>query len=184
MTSVDDVAFDFEDTSTKIIVSRKIQELKVAGVNIGPAEEGRELETRFWIASHLVSAGLANFHEDDLMNFNVLYKVHWKETKLQTGRMISSLPENFYPKLHRYLRRLREKAVSDATRANEYANALRLNQDIVDCRLRKIVSLSASPTQTEDVLQKLSKEEQILYNSLHSIVSEWRTKILKASAIK
>ena len=184
MMSIDDVDFDFENMSTKIVVSRNIQELKVGGVVIGPIEEGKELETRYWIASQLVTAGLASFHDDGSMNFNVLYKIHWKETKLQTGRRISSLPEYFYPKLRRYLSQLKEKAATDATRANEYNNVRRLALDIVNCRLKKIVSLSASPAQTEDVLQRLSKEERILYKSLHSIVSDWRSKILKAGAFK
>jgi len=180
--SIDDVDFDYENMSIKIVASRNIQELKVAGVDVGPVEEGKELETKYWIASRLVTSGLASFHEDGLMNFDVLYKIHWKETKLQTGRVISSLPEYFYPKLRRYLSQLKEKASTDATRAIEYNNAMTLTNDVVTCRLKKIVGLSASPAQTEDVLQKLSKEERILYDTLHSTVSEWRFKILKVGA--
>jgi len=111
------------------------------------------------------------------MTFNILYKIQWKETKLQTGRRISSLPEYFYPRLRRYLSQLKEKASMDATRAREYNNALRLSHDVVNCRLKKIVSLSTSSTLTEDLLQNLSKEERVLYERLHNIVSTWRSKI-------
>jgi len=175
--SIDDVDFDFENLSAKIIASKNIQDLKVAGVDFGPIEEGQELDTRYWIASQLVSAGMASFRDDGLMTFNILYKIQWKETKLQTGRRISSIPEYFYPRLRRYLSQLKEKASMDATRASEYNNALRLSHDVVNCRLKKIVSLSTSSTLTEDLLQNLSKEERVLYERLHNIVSTWRSKI-------
>ena len=175
--SIDDVDFDFENMSAKIIASKNIQDLKVADVDVGPIEEGQELETRYWIAAQLVSAGMASFRDDGLMTFNVLYKIQWKETKLQMGRRISSLPEYFYPRLRRYLSQLKKKASTDATRASEYNNALRLSHDVVNCRLKKIVSLSTSSAQTEDLLQNLSKEERVLYERLHNIVSTWRSKI-------
>jgi hypothetical protein len=175
--SIDDVDFDFENLPAKIVASQNIQDLKVADVDVGPIEEGQELDTRYWIASQLVSAGLANFRDDGSMNFSVLYKIQWKETKLQMGRRISSLPEFFYPRLRRYLSQLKEKASADAMRVSEYNNALRLSHDVVNCRLKKIVSLSASSAQTEDILQNLSKEERILYERLHAIVSSWRSKI-------
>lgn len=180
--SLDDVDNEFENMPTTIVVKQNIQELSVDGIDVGPIEAGKELEMRYWTACQLVSAGLAVFKEDSLMSFSILYKIHWKETKLQMGRRISSLPEYFYPKLRRYLSRLKEKAATDATRVREYNNALRLSQDIVNCRLKKIVSLSASPVQTGEVLQKLSKEERVLYERLRSIISMWRTKIFKAGA--
>jgi len=40
--SIDDLDFDFENISTKIIMSQNIQKLKVAGEDIGPIEEGKD----------------------------------------------------------------------------------------------------------------------------------------------
>ncbi len=184
MMSIDDVDFDFENVLTRILVSRNIQELKVAGVELGPLEEGNEVDTRYWVASQLVDAGLASFHDDGLMTFNVLYKIHWKETKLQMGRRITALPEYFYPKLRRYLRELKKKTVTDTTRASEYNNAIRLAHDVVNCRLKKLVNLSSSPAQTEEILQNLSAEERILYESLHALIATWRSQIFKVGAFK
>jgi hypothetical protein len=177
--AIDDIELDFENTPVKIVASRNIQELRVSGRNIGPIEEGKEVETRYWIASQLIKAGLASVRDEAWLNFNLLYKIHWKETKLQTGRRITALPEYFYPKLRRYLSQLKESATTDTSRANEYTNVQRLANDILNCRLKKIVSLSSAPAQTEDILLRLSKEEQILYKFLHSVISKWRKKILK-----
>ena len=182
--SIEDADVDFENSPTKIVFIRNLQELKVADVVIGPSKEGEEYETKNWIASKLVRAGLAHFHEESLMNIVTLNKIHWKETKLQTGRQISSLPNFFYPLIRKYIRLLKEKATSDASVANEYNNALRLIRDIVDCRLKKIVSLSASPIQTEDILRSLSQEERLFFEYLRLTVHKWKSKILKMEAME
>jgi hypothetical protein len=184
MMSIEDVDFDFENSSIKIVALRNVQKLKLERLDLDHIEEGKELEVKYWIASKLITSGYANFQNDSLMTLTALYKVHWRETKLQKGRSVSSLPKYFYPHLRRYLNFLKDKTFTDATQSNEYNNALRLAQDVVNCRLKKLVSLSASPSQTEDVLQKLSKEERILYQKLHSYISEWKSKILKTGIHK
>jgi hypothetical protein len=181
---MEDMDFDFENATARIIALRNLQELKIAGVTVGPLKAGKELETKNWIASELVKAGYARFHDEYSMNIVSLNKIHWRETKLQTGRRISSLPEFFYPQLRRCLRELKEKAVSDASFAIEYDRAEKLARDIVNCRLKKIVSLSSSPSQTENILRSLSKEERNLYSDLRSRVLEWNSKILRVEASK
>jgi len=49
----------------------------------------------------------------------------------------------------------------------------------MNCRLKKIVGLASGPAQTDEILGNLSEEERNLYNRLHELVVEWRTKILK-----
>ncbi|MDQ1280906.1 MAG: replication factor [Thermoproteota archaeon] len=178
--SVEDVSLDFENVPTKIVLLRNIQELKIAGYTLGSLQEGREFETPNWIALELVKLGFARFHEESMMNLVALNKIHWRETKLQTGRQISALPKFFYPQIRRYLKILKENSTGDAAVTTEYNSALRLIHDIVDCRLKKIVSLSSSSTQTESVLGCFSQEERILYDLLNSAILEWKSKILKA----
>jgi DNA replication initiation complex subunit (GINS family) len=55
---------------------------------------------------------------------------------------------------------------------------IKLSHDVISTRLNKIVSLSASPVETNEVLQSLALEERILYDRLHGIISEWRSNIL------
>lgn len=177
--SIDDIELDFENSLMKIVFLRSLQDFKIANATIENVKEGEEYEIAYWIASELVKAGLARFHEESIMNAITLNKIHWRETKLQTGRQISYLPNFFYPQTRNYLRQMKEKAVSDSLAANEYSNALRLIRDIVDCRLKKIASLATSPIQTEEILRSLSKEERLLYEYLHSTILKWKSKILK-----
>jgi hypothetical protein len=177
--TMNDLDFDFKNTLTKIIVLENLRQLKIGSITIGPLKEGEEIEIQNWIASELIKAGYGRYHDEYSINNISLNKIHWRETRLQTGRRISSLPEYFYPRLRRYLHSLKEKAISDASFAVEYDRSVRLAHDIINCRLKKIVSLAAAPSQTESVLRSLTNEERILYNELHTKISEWKTYLFK-----
>lgn len=157
---------------------KNLQKIRVAGITIGPLKDKEEYETVYWIASELVREGAARFHDESIMNLVTLNKIHWVETKIQTGRQISSLPKFFYPQIRKYIKNLKEKSKGNTTAANEYNNALRIIRDVVNCRLKKLVSLSASPPQTE-VLKSLSKEETALYEYLRSTIFKWKSTILE-----
>ena len=107
-----------------------------------------------------------------------LAKIQWKE-RVQSSRRMSKLPENFYPKLRRYFQAL-ELAIArkpDKTLEREKAN--QLAQDIINSRVKKIVSLASAPTQTQQTLNDLTKEERLLYDEIHNLVDEWRIHALK-----
>lgn len=177
--TINDLDFDFKNISTKIIILKNLRSLKIGSITIGPFKEGIDVETKNWIASELIKSGYARYHDEYSLNSISLNKIHWRETRLQTGRRIASLPEYFYPKLRRYLYSLKEKAVSDASFAVEYNRSVRLAHDIVTCRLKKIVSLAAAPLQTENILRDLAREERILYNDLQTKISKWNTDIFE-----
>lgn len=176
--SIEDLDIEFENMSVKVITNRVFPQIKMADGFVGPADEGKELEVRHWVARELIRAGLVRPRDEEILDIRALTKVHWREM-IQTGRQISTLPENFYPKLRRYLEFLKERASSDSAASQEYDRAIRLAYDIRDCRLRKIVTLAAAPAQTENVLKSLSGEERFLYDSIFALVSSWKLKILK-----
>ncbi len=180
---VDDVDFEFENAPVRIVAVRNVSEIKVAGTVVGPYDEGREFEVKYWVAWELVKSGFARFLEGYPMDLVSLNKIQWKEP-IQVGMRLSTLPEYFYPRLRRFLAQLKEEAVRDASAAEKYSKAVRLAQDIIECRLKKIVNLAASPEQTEDILKTFSREEKILYDTLHSLVSEWKKKMTRFEASK
>lgn len=181
---MNDLDFNFNNASTKLIILENLRALRIGSITIGPFKEGEEVETKNWIASELIKAGYARYHDEYAMNGISLNKIHWRETRLQTGMRISSLPDYFYPRLRRYIDSLKEKAISDASFAVEYDRAVRLAHDIINCRLKKIVSLAAAPSQTENVLRSLTSEERMLYTELHTKISEWNTYIFEVEGSK
>ena len=176
--SIKEIDFMFENKPVKIFTNRNCPEIQLVGVKVGPFEEGKEYEVKYWVAKELERAGIARVREEELLDAVKLHKIFWKES-IQQARQVSPLEEDFYPRLRRYLASLKRKAISNPEKLKEYDKARRLSRDIVNCRLRKIVSLASSPAQTNQTLKNLAREERELYKQLYAIINEWKSKILK-----
>ncbi|MCW4046499.1 MAG: hypothetical protein NWE99_02915 [Candidatus Bathyarchaeota archaeon] len=170
--------FCFENSLVKVIANRNYPEIKLAGLTVGPFEEGNEYEIYFWVAQMFAEQGIAHFREEDSLDAAKLYKVIWKE-RVQIAGQISELPEDFYPKLRRYLASMKEEIAKQPEKVQEYEKAKHLAWDIVDSRLKKIVALSAGPAQTDQVLKKFTSEEKFIYQQLGRIINEWKAHILE-----
>ena len=170
--------FSYENSLVKIIANRNCPEIKLAGLTVGPFDEGNEYEVYFWVAKELANSGMVHLREDEVLDATKLFKVQWKEG-VQIPGQISELPDDFYPKLRRYLSDLRDQASKQSEKYQEYDRTKQLARDIVNSRLKKIVALSSAPSQTEQVLKKLTNEEKLMFDQLVKIISEWKTKILE-----
>jgi hypothetical protein len=174
--------FCYENSPVRIVANRNCPEIELAGLTVGPFDEGNEYEVYFWVAKELANAGMVHFREDDMLDATKLFKVQWRES-VQIPGQISELPDDFYPKLRRYLAALKQEA-TQPEKINEYQKTQHLAKDVVNSRLKKIVALSAAPRQGEQVLKKFSSEEKMLYEQLVKIISEWRDKILETEGEK
>ncbi len=170
--------FSFENSLVKVIANRNCPEIKLAGLNVGPFEEGNEYEIPHWIAQELEKSGIARFREEEHLDATKLYKIQWTE-RVQTAGQIAKVPENFYPKLRRYSIWLKEEAAKSPEKMREYEKAKHLTRDIVNSRLKKLVSLASAPAQTEQVLKNFTDEERFLYEKLYKLIHGWRTEILE-----
>jgi hypothetical protein len=170
--------FCFENSPIKIVANRNFAELKLAGLNVGPFDEGNEYEVYYWIAKELEASGIVHLREDEALDATKLYKVQWKEG-VQIPGMISELPEDFYPKLRRYLA-FTEVGANQPEKIQEYQKAKHLARDIINSRLKKIVALSSASAQTDQVLKKLTSEEKLIYDQLGKIITAWKTQILES----
>jgi len=175
-----DVDFVFENSPVRIIINRNCPEIQLVGLTIGPFEEGKEYEVLYWIANELDRAGIARLREEELLDIKKLDKILWKE-KVQQTRQLSHVERDFYPRLRRFLSNLKRGANNNPEKMAEYRKAVGVAQDIVNCRMRRIVSLASSPEQTNQTLNDLAKEEHHLYNRLFTIINEWKTRILKGA---
>ena len=175
--------FSYENSLVKIVANRNCPEIKLAGLTVGPFDEGNEYEVYFWVAKELANNGMVHFREDDVLDTTKLFKVQWKEG-VQIPGQISELPEDFYPKLRRFISDLKDQASKETEKYQEYSKAKHLARDIVNSRLKKIVALSSAPAQTEQVLKKFTNEEKILFEQLVKIISQWKTKIIESEGEK
>jgi hypothetical protein len=173
---IGDLDFSFENSPVTIIANRNCPEIKLAGLTIGPFDEGNEYETRYWVALELEKAGIAHFREDESLGTARLNKIQWTEC-VQTSGQISRLPDDFYPKLRRCLVQLKQDAAQSPEKMREYERAKQLTQDIINSRMKKIISIASTSTKTEHILKNLTQEERLLYEHLYRIVNEWKTQI-------
>lgn len=170
--------FRFENLLVKITANRNYPAIQLAGLSMGPFQEGNEYEVYFWVAQELAEAGIGHFREEDCLGATEIYKVQWKE-RVQIAGQISALPEDFYPKLRRYLAGIKGEIANHPEKVREHEKAMHLACDIVNARLKKIVALSAGPVQTDQVLKKFTCEERLIYEQLGRIIAEWRAQILE-----
>jgi hypothetical protein len=170
--------FSFEHSITRITANRATPVIKLGGLDIGPFEEGNEYEVYYWVASELEKSGIVRLHLKEQVDVASLNKIQWTE-RIQTPSQISRLPEDFYPKLRRCLVELKMQIVKNPEKMREYERVVHLTQDIINSRLKKIISIASAPAQTENTLRNLSGEEKFLYERLFKVINEWKTQILE-----
>jgi len=159
------------------VANRNFAEMRLAGLSVGPFDEGNEYQVYYWIAKELQNAGIVHVREEESLDGSKLYKVQWKEG-VQVPGMISELRQDFYPKLRRYLFFAETEAVLPE-KIQEYHKVKALAKDIINSRLKKIIALSSASAQSEQVLKKLTPEEKIVYEQLVEIISTWKNQILQ-----
>jgi hypothetical protein len=170
--------FEYQNSRVKIVADRNYPEMRLAGLAIGPFQQGNEYEVYQWVAAELATAGIAHLREEDTLDATKLAKVQWKE-RIQVAGQISELPHDFYPKLRIYLADLQGQLAKNPQKVQEYERVKSLALDVVNSRLRKIVTLSSAPMQQEQILNKFTAEERLIYMQLGQIVAQWRSGILE-----
>ena len=117
-----DADFIFENMSVKVVANRNNPKIDLPGIKVGPFQEGKEYEVKFWIATELEKTGIARIRIEEPLDLMILNKIHWKE-RVQASQKLTSLPKNFYPKLRRYLKKLNEIAIKKPEKRSEYEKA-------------------------------------------------------------
>ena len=177
--TVDDIDFDFENSVIRIVITSEIPETPRMS-KLSSSRIGQEVELPYWTAKELVQLGYARFREEDVLNYNSLSKIHWRET-IPASRQIPSLQATFYCMLRRHLAELKLASKQDQVKLRELERTENLVRDIVNCRIRKTVSLAASPAPSEELIQGLTLEERALYSNLNGTIQKWKSKLLNQS---
>jgi len=169
--SFGDVHIEFENSTVKVRAVKPIK-LRVCGRDL-EANAGSEIEVLYWIALKLSEAGLAKPADQAKMDLIQLSKIHWRET-VPVTRQISAIGKDFYFKVREYLLDLRAMSSTDGAKLIELQKAMGLFEEILNCRIRKILSIAAAGAESEEVLKNLTPEERILLDGVSSEVGAWK----------
>ncbi|MCJ7718559.1 hypothetical protein MUO69_01365 [Candidatus Bathyarchaeota archaeon] len=183
LSAIKKLDFHFENSPRRIVANRNCPEINLVGLSIGPLEEGNDYEIHYWVAAELEKSGIAHFREDEKLSMNRLNKIQWTE-RVQTVGQMSKLPDEFYPKLRRLISELENEPNKGSEKIVELEKTRHLARDIVNSRLRKIISIASAPAQTEQILKNLTGEERFLYGRLYRFINEWRTQILEEGSVE
>ena len=176
---VEDVDLPLQNQTTKIIFLKAVPHIEFSGNMVGPFEKDGEAELPQWVAEELVESGFAKYSGSDALSTIDVTKAHWRES-LPKSRSMSSLNAIFYYKLRRLLKDLKVEGQKDVEKQKEYEKILSMANDILNCRLQKIVILASSRYRSEEVKKNLTFEEIILLEELSKVIEEWRKGVLKA----
>ena len=170
--------FLFEEETVNVTFKKAFPATKIGDAQIGPYEEGREGKVPLWAARVLEEAGVARLSDDgQLLRSSDLYKLSWKEER---NEVVSQLPPHFCSKLRVLLLSLNEGIKQNPTHTllNEQRQSLMKAQDLMNCRLQKILRLAMERSPTKSLIDLLEPEEKALYSTLRSEIEGWRQKIL------
>jgi len=174
--SLEDLLFEFDNDSVRMVAVRKIPRIETSGLLLEGYEENEEFTVNLWVGRELVESGLARFAEEEIGS-QELGRIHYMERIQPLGRL-APLPERFYQRVYLTLSSLRRRARGDLARIEAYNRLVGMFRDIVEGRVRKIVRLASFGASTDQV-KNLAPEERRLYEELSSIISSWRSNILR-----
>lgn len=165
--------FLFENRFVKVIAQRNMPKMDLVGLSIGPFEEGREYEVRFWIARLLEEEGIVKIQDADRDEISSLHRIHFAERRASTPTQI---PSDFYPRAWRLLNQLKSSSTKNAEKMLEYEHVRNLLRDIINVRVNKIIALALLQLPETQALKNLTLEEKALYEHISKGISEWRLK--------
>ena len=168
-----DAEFEFANAKVRVQAECDFQALELPGLRIGPFSKGERYSLPLWAALELAKKGVVKLIEPAELGVDELIRVHSRETRLSRG-LSADLPEDFYPRLRRLLARLREEAARDPSRLRELDRVQHMARDVVNVRLKKVISLASSVARSPLTRKYLTPEEELLFDTVGDLADAWR----------
>jgi hypothetical protein len=160
----------YSDIEVPLIIEKEGKE-SIAGLDI-KLKPGMKIKLPYTYALELISRKEARIDVEAFKASLNLKKLSWNESKSEA---LQPLEEGFYLKLMLYVSHLKyEASKGDAEREAELKSVRIAFSDLLSLRLKKIVALAVASAQAErDKMRNMTREEQLLYTQLCSLISSW-----------
>lgn len=135
---------------------------------------GSEYVLPRWLAYMLSKEGLVRVREEEY-GIEKLSNIAYNEEATVQKLQLMKIPRYFYILVKKDIERLREKLkdTADLTLLDEYKQREDLIYTIGRIRIKKIMNYIMLPTIPQEILDKMSEEEKILYTMLKDMLSAW-----------
>ncbi len=168
----------YDTSPVKVIVKKAVSPIEIGGMKLDLDVEGIEIQIPRWAAIKLAELGIVEAKLADEISLKDLLGVLWKESREIN---LTEIDPNFYYKLKRKLRNLREESMRNPApeildKLRRFENAAR---DVISCRIQKIVQAALSESLPQEFLEVMTFEERALLNEISRLINEWRRHILE-----
>ncbi len=168
--------FEFLNSKVRVQAEQDFQAIELPGLKLGPFSRGERYSMPLWAAEELERKGIVRMVERPELGDEDLMRFHSRETGLPGGPL--ELPGDFYPRLRRLLRKLEEEARRDPSLLPNLEKLRARAQDIVNARLKKIVSLASSVARSPMTRKYLTPEEELLFDLIGDLADTWREEVV------
>jgi len=171
-----DVEFEFLNAKVRVQANCDYQALDLPGLELGPFKEGERYSLPLWAALELERKGIVKLIEAPELSVEELISIHSKETRIPKG--LFELPSDFYPRLRMLLARVGREALKDPSKVPELRRVENMARDIVNARLKKLISLASSVARSPLTRRCLTPEEEFVFDLVGDIADTWREEVM------
>ncbi|RLI09518.1 hypothetical protein DRO32_00440 [Candidatus Bathyarchaeota archaeon] len=175
--AISDMEFEFSNSRVRVEAECDFEALELPGLKIGPFSRGERYTIHLWVAEELEKKGVVKMVERPELSDEEFMRYHKRETGLSGG--LFELPADFYPRLRRKLARLEEEAGRNPSSLQELERLRARAQDVVNARLKKIVSLASSVAKSPMTRRYLTPEEEVIFDLVGDLADAWRGEVIK-----
>jgi hypothetical protein len=179
--SIKDREFAYVLSGTRLRVIQTVPKLDVGSVHIEGANPGDSLELPRWIGEVLIELGLCESAEESFAS--EVFKAVNRE-KMAGDTQIARLAPEFYLKVRRHLTsplsfaNQRSKASSPFV-PSDMERTKTLLYDLMALRLRKILFIASAQSPPPDLKEKLTPEENQIFEAVYELLRSWRGLVLE-----
>ncbi len=139
---------------------------------------GAEYSVPRWLAEMLFRENTAKPREQEVSVEN-LSKIAYNEEALIKKLQLMKLPRYFYMMVREDIEKIREKlkSTADLSLLDEYKQLEDLYYTIGRIRVKKLLSFILLASVPQEIFEKLSEEERILFTLLREVLSTWMKNI-------
>jgi hypothetical protein len=166
---------DFLLSSVRVTMNAQLEKIEVGDFTIKSAPQGETIELPRWVAEELAELKLCDVEEEA---FEVEILRSLTREKMLGSPQLSSLQPDFYLKMRRRLKLVREGVEAGKYGKEEYERLKASCYDLIGRRLSKLLSLSSSASTLEAISDRLTPEERNFLTSTQSLSNEWKRALL------
>lgn len=164
-------SLEYENSIVRCRSLRNIPEVVIVGYRLEALDEGREFDTYYWVARHLIRNGLVEL-VDETISTNEWTQIHFKE-RINPAGPPGPLPDDFYEKAYQSF-----ASAKDNDESSNMVKRMRARfRDILASRINRITRQAAA--HADSPTRVLQESESELYAEVHRIVSVWRDSMLE-----